>query len=109
MTIVKPCPYCDIKFAGHGEVCSDCQEHFKGIFLCRAEKLTYEQKVSLGRYIMYLKKKDDEKKDRLSNPAMIYKGLKPLKEYRMETYEEKLKRWKEEWDREIAEDLANGW
>lgn len=29
---------------------------------------------------MYLKKKDDEKKQQLSNPAMIYKGLKPKRD-----------------------------
>ena len=80
MTIIKSCPYCDARFPGRDDICFDCREHFKGIFLCRAEKLTYEQKVSLGRYIMYLKKKDDEKKQQLSNPAMIYKGLKPKRD-----------------------------
>ena len=80
MTIVKSCPYCEQKFPGRDEVCSECQEHFKSIFLCGAEKLSYEQKVSLGRYIMFLKRMDDAKEARQSNPAMIYKGLRPRQE-----------------------------
>ena len=74
MMPARRCPYCDAYFVSRKEVCPDCQEHFKSMFLCGAEKLTYEQKVSLGRFIMYLKNKDDKKKRQKTNPAMIYKG-----------------------------------
>lgn len=62
MTILQKCPYCDTRYSGREEVCSDCQKHFEGIFFCRAEKLTQDQKIALGRFFIHLKKKDEERK-----------------------------------------------
>ena len=69
MTIINKCPFCDARYPGRGEVCSKCQEYFNGMFLCGAEKLPYDQKVSLGRFIMYLKRKDEKAKTQKTNPS----------------------------------------
>lgn len=79
MNALNKCPYCETRYSGRSEVCSECQEHFKGMFLCNAEKLTYEQKLELGRFIMYLKKKDDAKKCLESRP--ILDGSKLIREF----------------------------